>query len=404
MNPDDFEFITLAERRGIGIGDLSKITLKGQPVDRVAVRFEKKPDQRARFGQSNRTWLLKGPFPIAEKRVIDPQGKVVLGQDGWSEAVYFGDDKIDLRTYSKEAVNCVAYACTELTAPRSQEAELWVGSGEGLTVWIDGVEVYQFTGTRQHRLPNDKPKIKLTEGRHVLLVRVEQTRGAFDFSLNICEPETDERYSGNRIVGLTFAMPSMKEVAQVRASEARGFMIEEWLGGSVPDWLESGTWVTFTAENGFPLKDVSSLTFFGGGVCRFDGKRWNSYTTFNSNLKDNHLMAIAADARGHIWAGADAGGIARFDGERWVVWGRESGLSENSARAIAVDPNGNVWVVTGVFYGPEDSNAIGMFDGKRWTTGLSGESVNCIAIDPEGNVWFGSQSGLAKLSIGKMRK
>ena len=200
------------------------------------MRFEKKPwkwDDRAHYGQGNRTWLVKGPFNVDDPQTtsIDPQSFAPKpGRDGWSDAVYFSDDKIDLRLYFNRAVNCVAYAYAEFTAPRTQEAELWVGSDESLDVWINGEEVYQFNGARWHKLPNDKTKVRISTGRNTLLVKAYQTSGRYDFSVNICEVESDERYSGNRIAGLRFSLPreTSSEDTLVNVRPSADEQEEEW--------------------------------------------------------------------------------------------------------------------------------------------------------------------------------
>ena len=226
FNPDDIEYVTLASWRGLGTGDLSQIKVNGQPIEQVRRRFEKNTggpgEQFSRYGQGNRTWLLKGPFErkrgeASVEEFIDVQHPDVLpGQNGWSQPVYFYDDKIDLDGYYDDPSDCAVYAYATFTVPKEQDAELWVGSDEGLRVWINGERVYDYRGARRHRLPNDRERIHLRAGEHTVLVRADQTRGRFDFSLNICEPEEDPRYDGNRVWGLKFAVPEGETWAELR--------------------------------------------------------------------------------------------------------------------------------------------------------------------------------------------
>ena len=217
FNPDDFEFLTLAAWRGLGICDLEKIVVKGSDLEAIARRFRKHPDEYGSYGQGNRTWLLKGPFPKGEEESVDPEDpKALPGRNGWSVPVYFYDDKIDLAKYFRRPKDCVVYAFANFEVPRGGRAELWVGSDEGLVVWMDGRKVYEFHGRRRHHLPNDRVPIELEEGVHSLLVRAEQSYGRFSFSVNICEPEHDPRYAGNRVRGLKFFVPGKEEVREVR--------------------------------------------------------------------------------------------------------------------------------------------------------------------------------------------
>ena len=45
-------------------------------------------------------------------------------------------------------------------------------------------------------------------------MKVYQTFGDFDFSLNICEAEEDPRYEGNRVRGLKFMMMEQVKLGQ----------------------------------------------------------------------------------------------------------------------------------------------------------------------------------------------
>ncbi|MFA6109105.1 MAG: DUF362 domain-containing protein [Candidatus Latescibacterota bacterium] len=437
MNPADFEFLTLAQRRGLGTADPARIALTGQPLAEVKRRFEKKPDERARYGQTPRTWLLKGPVALADSTAVDPRTTVVPGQRGWSAPVYFGDDKIDLRSWLQKPVNCAAYAYCEFVAPRTEGAELWVGSGEGLQVWIDGEQVYRSQQVRQHKLPNDKPAVQLRAGRHTLLVRAEQTRGAFDFSLNLCQVETDERYAGNRVAGLEFTVPSVERGGQIPAAEASGLRIQEWLSGRVPDWLDRADWVAYSRDEGFPLRRTSCIAFGpdssvwvggeGGVACRrgpawtkwgkeegldvrwvlalarhpqgawwamtdkgafeFDGQKWESRFGGGS-FKGGFVI----DGRGRIWSGGYQSGLSLHDGAVARTFGFGDGLPNINVMGLAADGVGTVWLAT---YG---GGAI-RYDGQTWraytthSSGLGDNHALCVALDAQGTPWVGADAG-----------
>ncbi len=215
MNPADLEYLTLASHKGLGQSDPRMIKVKGSPLAQVAVRFEKasKDDGAGHYGQGNRTWLLQGPFDKeqlqAGEELIDITNPAVhAGQDGWSAGVYFHDDRIDLDKHFDDPAECVVYAYAQFEAVKAQSAELWLGSDEGMKVWINGALVYEYEGRRRHRLPNDRKPVQIHAGSNTVVVRAEQNRGGYDFSLNICEPETDPRYDGNRVAGLLFSLPA----------------------------------------------------------------------------------------------------------------------------------------------------------------------------------------------------
>ena len=217
LNPFDIEYLTLAAHRGMGQCDPARIKVEGGSLEELAVRFEKTPGGRrgdmGHYGQGCRIWLLKGPFDRSQQtggeEFIDVEHPGALpGQNGWSQAVYFHDDRIDLDKYYDDPFDCAVYAYAEFDAIQDQETELWVGSDEGMKVWINGELVYEHAGRRRHRLPNDRPILRIRAGRNSVLVRADQGRSRFDFNLNICEVEKDPRYDGNRVWGLQFSLPA----------------------------------------------------------------------------------------------------------------------------------------------------------------------------------------------------
>jgi hypothetical protein len=108
----------------------------------------------------------------------------------------------------------VCYAFTYFNAPADQQAELWVGSDESMKMYLNGAVVYNYKGTRSFTPdPNnaspssmwiDTPIVNIKKGLNTLLVKTLQTTGRYDFSLNICEVQSDMNYRGNRIMGLKF--------------------------------------------------------------------------------------------------------------------------------------------------------------------------------------------------------
>ena len=216
LNPDDIEHITLAEKIGLGTNNPDDIEIKGADLEQTMIRFKKSRSNEGHYGQGNRVWLLKGPYAaadisdpinhefIADEANIRPKANV----DGWSEEVYFTDDRINLMNYYElDSDEIVSYAFCYFDAPSFQEAELWVGSDEALKVYINGQEVYSYSGTRalgDKELVSEKVTINVNRGENALLVKSYQKFGRYDFSLNICEPESDPNFDGNRIWGLKF--------------------------------------------------------------------------------------------------------------------------------------------------------------------------------------------------------
>ena len=183
-------------------------------------------------------------------------------------------------------------------------------------------------------------------------------------------------------------------------------------GGGVTRF-DGENWMTYTAENGLPkthynhrdnyVYDIAVASdgalWFGtwGGVARFDGVQWKAYTK-NDGLADSSVNAIAEMPNGVMWFGTDEG-LSRFDGENWTTYTVEDGLPpvppqshflENKVRSLAVAPDEALWIGT--------AGGVARFDGENWTTytkheGLAGNVVESISIAPDKALWFGSRDG-----------
>lgn len=227
LNPDDIEHITLAERAGLGTNNSDSINIVGTSISSTRRVFRKGQTASAWFGQSNRTWLLKGPFSttgittpidyafIAREDSVRPSA----GIDSWSQAIYFHDDQIALKDYfGLGSQSVVSYAFTYFTAPASQTAELWVGSDEAMKIYLNGQVVYSYTGTRTFSgtdFWNDIISIPVQQGMNTLLVKTYQGSGStnmYTFSLNICEVQSNDYYKGNRIAGLKFTTNGPQQI------------------------------------------------------------------------------------------------------------------------------------------------------------------------------------------------
>jgi hypothetical protein len=233
MNPDDIAHITLAEKMGLGTNNPDKIYVKGATIDDVKQRVKKNLDENGLFGQSNRTWLLSGTFASTDMTAEQIHGEAGLepaaGENGFSQPVYFFDDRIDLLSYYKGASSVISYAFTYFYAPKDQQAKLSVGSDESMKIYVNGEKVYEYSGIRNYsndrdNIENDSKTIDIKAGENKLLVKTLNKYGDFSFALNICETETIKEYSGNRVEGLKFytaksGISAMPEAGNISGNE-----------------------------------------------------------------------------------------------------------------------------------------------------------------------------------------
>jgi ligand-binding sensor domain-containing protein len=108
----------------------------------------------------------------------------------------------------------------------------------------------------------------------------------------------------------------------------------------------------------------------------------------------NYMVSLAVDAQGVVWAGTWGGGLSRFDGRKWTSYTVTEGLPGNHVFMLHIDPLGVLWVGT--------DNGLAKMNGTRFevlTTvdGLFGNTVFSMATASDGTRWVGSFGGVARL-------
>jgi ligand-binding sensor domain-containing protein len=166
------------------------------------------------------------------------------------------------------------------------------------------------------------------------------------------------------------------------------------------------SWTSFTTSNSsIPSNSVNALApdssgnlWVGtsAGLAKFSGTTWTMFTTADG-LASNIVSALATDPAGNVWIGygTNGGGLQKFDGTTFVTYTpSNSAFPDLFVRDIAIDAAGVVWAAT--------ANGAAQQSGNSWisyTTGLPSNNVQDVAIDPTtNNVWFATMGGLAKRS------
>lgn len=273
LNPDDIAHITLAEKIGLGTNNPEKIYVHGAALKDVMRKVKKNQAENGKFGQSNRTWILSEAFEgnDVETEFISNEAtlKAEPNKNGWSEAVYFFDDRIDLANYYNGANNVVSYAYTNFYAPATQTAELWFGKQEAAMIYLNGEVVYKNTKLTSYNDDDIGAKvadITISKGENNLLVKtVNKYGGDYSFALNICEVESNSLYFGNRVDGLKFYQGSLssKEELQTAVSDFKCF----------PSPAETYTTFSFTDS-----RKNATVTIFD-----IKGRRINKLVAQNTN-------------------------------------------------------------------------------------------------------------------------
>ncbi|MCI0490249.1 MAG: histidine kinase [Blastocatellia bacterium] len=99
----------------------------------------------------------------------------------------------------------------------------------------------------------------------------------------------------------------------------------------------------------------------GGGLTRFDGKRFRTATTAQG-LSNNVIPSLAEDRAGNIWMASESG-VMKLTNSGFTAFTRVDGLGPDRIGAIFEDRAGNLCVVTGLW-----NQYISRFDGEGFTT------------------------------------
>lgn len=113
----------------------------------------------------------------------------------------------------------------------------------------------------------------------------------------------------------------------------------------------------------------------------------------------NYVVSLATDKKGDVWAGTWGGGLSRYDGKKWVSYTTQEGLPGNHIFMLHKDEGGRLWIGT--------NNGLTQWqDGKfakAMTTadGLFANNIFAMASTPDGSLWIGSFGGVAHLRPNK---
>jgi dienelactone hydrolase len=149
-------------------------------------------------------WLLCGPFNENSKlsgcRALKkdylngedsarPRAGQRVGGDGpaWRPFAIRHGFIANLRLfYSSPGI--VSYALAYLLSPRAQPARIWLGSDDGFLLFLNGERIAARDIHRGLGVDSDSFGVKLKKGVNVMLMKVEQDFGAYEFCLRVTGP------------------------------------------------------------------------------------------------------------------------------------------------------------------------------------------------------------------------
>ena len=144
------------------------------------------------------------------------------------------------------------------------------------------------------------------------------------------------------------------------------------------------------------------------GLIRWDPTKgdagWKRYHKGNSPLSDDWVHRLAFDSTGTLWVGTatrqdgQVGGLVRYDGKTWRTYSpADSPLPERRIWSVFVDAKDNVWAATskGAACLKSDGSWV-IYD--RVNSGLGDNLVTDICQDGAGDMWFATANGVSRLA------
>ena len=172
-----------------------------------------------------------------------------------------------------------------------------------------------------------------------------------------------------------------------------------WPGLPTPIKLHSN-WTSFvstTAVNETAVHDGLIWAGTDGGVVVWSEVTGDAaHFTVEHGLADNVVTAVSVAADGAIWLGTASGGLNRFDGTTWQSYSEVDGLPSNQINDIAIGDDGLVWVAT--------DKGVAQFNGRKWYLfnearslfQLPSDNITTIVVGNQpGTVWVGTDLGVA---------
>ena len=108
----------------------------------------------------------------------------------------------------------------------------------------------------------------------------------------------------------------------------------------------------------------------------------------------NYIVSLAVDRDGIVWVGTWGGGMSRFDGDKWQTFTTQEGLPGNHVSMLHVDRTGKLWIGTNNGVAQREN---GKFKTINVTDGLFSNTVFSMATSPDQSVWIGSFGGVAHI-------
>lgn len=163
----------------------------------------------------------------------------------------------------------------------------------------------------------------------------------------------------------------------------------------------NGKWKNWNHSKGIgapyaKVKDAIAFKTGPGGASEHHAqqKREMGLQNIDTAYNPNYIISLVVDPQGLVWAGTWGGGLSRFDGKRWTTFTTVEGLPGNHIFMLHKDLNDQLWI------GTNKGLALwqdGKFKVLTRADGLLSDDVFSMTTTADGGKWIGSYGGVTFL-------
>lgn len=113
----------------------------------------------------------------------------------WKKVKAWENGYVDLNSTFEDNDFSVAYATTYVFSPTQRKTVMYIGSDDGVKVWLNGVIVHENPILRPAAPDQDRVEVTLKRGWNGILIKIEEGLGWWGFYLRIPNPDGDLKFS-----------------------------------------------------------------------------------------------------------------------------------------------------------------------------------------------------------------
>ncbi len=182
-------------------------------------------------------WRVVGPLPMDlvppfdVNKPVDFKAPLMGGANKavlWREVTGDNQGIVNLgQIYSQE--NAIsAFGLTEIVVPVAGRSKLAIGSDDTLTIWLNGKQVYKFSGGRSHSIKQDQVEVELASGLNQVVIHCGNLNGEWKYSIATTAP-TSPKFDRAASLAMRERLPQLQ--LEARAAAER---LEQKANGQAP--------------------------------------------------------------------------------------------------------------------------------------------------------------------------